>query len=411
MTEAETANILMQIVNGLLYLKANKIAHRDMSLSNLLLTKDLKVKIADFGLAAQLSRPGEKHTTLCGTPNFISPEVASRATHGLKVDVWGLGCTMYALLVGKPPFDTDGITSTLTRVVMTDYVVPNYLSMEAKDLLDRLLQKNPEVRIDIQDVPTHPFMLKHMAASHPSYRKSVASLDSGLFTMSSGMTSAQNITGKMEHIRSRLDEQGYYQTKVPNKADNMFGNMKMGHSASSLYNRYDSEYNDYAQQPLQSRSNEIVDRNRNIGLMQQQQQHQQQQMDQRMFEGYSSKPGFGRLHSANDVITNGQENQFYGLQLNQVQIQNANFEPVLPKHQPLKAKANPKLCIPPLKSDRLLPRRLKIKTIIFSILPSGEIVVESVKFKKKYNEERVVEVFRISKDGLRIVVYQPDAGR
>lgn len=104
LTESETANILVQVVKGLLYLKSQHILHRDMSLSNLLLTSEFKVKIADFGLATHVSKPDEKHTTLCGTPNYISPEVASRASHGLPVDVWGLGCMMYTLLVGKPPF-------------------------------------------------------------------------------------------------------------------------------------------------------------------------------------------------------------------------------------------------------------------------------------------------------------------
>lgn len=418
MTEAETANILIQVVNGLLYLKVNKILHRDMSLSNLLLTKDLKVKIADFGLATQLSRPDEKHTTLCGTPNYISPEVASRATHGLPVDVWGLGCMMYTLLVGKPPFDTDGVKSTLTRVVMADFVVPNYLSMDARDLLERLLRKNPSERIHIDDVLTHRFMLKHMAASHPTYSNTVASVDSGLLTMSSGMTSAPNITGKMEHIRSHSEEHRYYQPNAPVKVDNVFEDMKVGRTASSLYNRYDSEYNDYAHQPLQSQSNELVDRIRNMGLMQQPQQQQQQQpqMDKPRFAGYSSQPTYGQMHSASDAIANHtpmplQENRFYGLQSNQAQLPNSNFEPVLSKQQPPKVKSSPKTSVPPLNSERLLPTRFKTKTAILSILPLGEVVVEMIQFKKKYNEERVVEVCRISKDGLRIVVYQPDAGR
>lgn len=122
MNEVEAATVLKQVVDGLLYLHSHRIVHRDISLSNLLLTQDLKVKIADFGLAT-LDQPGEKHMTLCGTPNYISPEVASRASHGLAVDVWGLGCLLYTLLVGKPPFDTDAVKSTLARVVKVDFTV------------------------------------------------------------------------------------------------------------------------------------------------------------------------------------------------------------------------------------------------------------------------------------------------
>jgi len=65
-----------QIVSGIKYLHTHSILHRDLSLTNMLLTDDLKVKIADFGLAAQLREPGEQHYTLCGTPNYISPYVA-----------------------------------------------------------------------------------------------------------------------------------------------------------------------------------------------------------------------------------------------------------------------------------------------------------------------------------------------
>ena len=66
---------MMQIVSGMRYLHTHGILHRDLSLTNLLLTSDLKVKIADFGLATQLASPGEQHFTLCGTPNYISPYV------------------------------------------------------------------------------------------------------------------------------------------------------------------------------------------------------------------------------------------------------------------------------------------------------------------------------------------------
>lgn len=212
MTEIETATILSQVVNGLLYLKLQNILHRDMSLSNLLLTKDLQVKIADFGLATQLTRPDEKHMTLCGTPNYISPEVASRASHGLPVDVWGLGCMMYTLLVGKPPFDTDGVKSTLTKVVMTEFMMPTFLSTEAKNLLSRLLCKNPKERIHIDDVLAHPFMTKYSNGTM-KYNATMASVDSGLVTMSSGTVSSHNNTERfgLSHSRSRSEERHQYQ--------------------------------------------------------------------------------------------------------------------------------------------------------------------------------------------------------
>lgn len=65
---------------------------------------------------------------------------------------------LYTLLVGKPPFDTDAVKSTLTRVVMADYVMPPYLSDNAKDLIDKLLKKNPKERIRLRDIHKHPFV-------------------------------------------------------------------------------------------------------------------------------------------------------------------------------------------------------------------------------------------------------------
>lgn len=65
---------------------------------------------------------------------------------------------LYTLLVGTPPFDTDAVKSTLTRVVIADYMMPPHLSENAKDLIDKLLKKNPKDRIRLRDIIKHPFI-------------------------------------------------------------------------------------------------------------------------------------------------------------------------------------------------------------------------------------------------------------
>ncbi|KAK9398879.1 serine/threonine-protein kinase PLK4 [Crotalus adamanteus] len=90
-SEEEVRNFMHQIITGMLYLHSHGILHRDLTLSNLLLTNNMNIKIADFGLATQLKMPHEKHYTMCGTPNYISPEIATRSAHGLESDVWSLG--------------------------------------------------------------------------------------------------------------------------------------------------------------------------------------------------------------------------------------------------------------------------------------------------------------------------------
>lgn len=123
---------------------------------------------------------------MCGTPNYISPEVASRSSHGLEVDVWGLGCMLYTLLVGRPPFDTNEVKSTLTRVVMAKYDLPTYLSPEARDLIESLLKKNPKERIHIEHILEHPFIKAHNPiANVMPIQSRLLSQDSGVHTMSS----------------------------------------------------------------------------------------------------------------------------------------------------------------------------------------------------------------------------------
>lgn len=284
LNEFEAANILSQVVNGLQYLHSNNIMHRDMSMSNLLLTATMQVKIADFGLATQLDQHFEsKHTTLCGTPNYISPEVASRSAHGLPTDVWGIGCLLYTLLVGRPPFDTAGVKSTLTQVVMGNYTIPDHVSAEARDLIQRLLCKDPVKRIRLNDVVTHPFMMKR---SHQ-----MMTIDSGIMSM-----------GKS--VRSRSEE----------RQEQVVGSASMYRCFSSL--------------------------------------------------SIKSMPQF-----------------------------------------------TPKTIeIPPLNTIRLQSTRHKTKNAILSII-DGEVVLEFIKFKTKYQEERITEVCRISSDGLRIVLYQPNNGK
>ena len=89
---------MTQIVTGMRYLHQHSILHRDLSLTNLLLTKSMTVKIADFGLAAQLSSPTEQHYTMCGTPNYISPYVLYYLT--LLSLCYSVTVTMYRLLCG-----------------------------------------------------------------------------------------------------------------------------------------------------------------------------------------------------------------------------------------------------------------------------------------------------------------------
>lgn len=84
-----------------------------MKLGNLFLNDKMQMKVGDFGLATKVMFEGEKKRTICGTPNYIAPEVlSSRVGHSYEVDVWSIGVILYTLLIGRPPFETSNVKST-----------------------------------------------------------------------------------------------------------------------------------------------------------------------------------------------------------------------------------------------------------------------------------------------------------
>ncbi|XP_006876163.1 PREDICTED: serine/threonine-protein kinase PLK4 isoform X2 [Chrysochloris asiatica] len=213
-SENEARLFMHQIITGMLYLHSHGILHRDLTLSNLLLTRNMNVKIADFGLATQLKMPHEKHYTLCGTPNYISPEIATRSAHGLESDVWSLGCMFYTLLIGRPPFDTDTVKNTLNKVVLADYEMPLFLSREAKDLIHQLLRRNPADRLSLSSVLDHPFMSRNSSTKSKDLGTVEDSIDSGHATISTAITasSSSSISGSLFDRRRLLIGQ-----PLPNK--------------------------------------------------------------------------------------------------------------------------------------------------------------------------------------------------
>ncbi|KYN28013.1 PREDICTED: serine/threonine-protein kinase PLK1 [Trachymyrmex cornetzi] len=146
LSECETRYFMKQILDGVFYLHQNKIIHRDLKLGNLFLNDDLQVKIGDFGLAAKLVHDGERKKTVCGTPNYIAPEVLTKTGHSYEADIWSIGCIMYTLLVGKPPFETSSLKETYSRIKQVQYKTPQHISKPAMNMVANMLQLTPSKR-------------------------------------------------------------------------------------------------------------------------------------------------------------------------------------------------------------------------------------------------------------------------
>ncbi|XP_043289776.1 serine/threonine-protein kinase PLK4 [Venturia canescens] len=378
--EEQAGRIMRQVVQGLLYLHSHQILHRDMSLSNLLLTRDMQVKIADFGLATQLTRPDEKHLTMCGTPNYISPEVATRASHGLEADVWSLGCMLYTLLIGKPPFDTDAVKSTLTRVVMADYAMPSHLSDNAKDLIDKLLKKNPRERIKLRDISKHPFIASLDKDRPYQERLGMGKEISGEGTIDSGLGRTLSSCGRLTRIRSRSEERA---TSVP------------------LLNALGPQFS--------ARSEPIADsisRNPPLNRQKREGERWRESRDDNSILFGIPQPPRSRIFSETSQHSNCEVREQSSCQrADRPRLRDRDAE----KGLDCQNEANGKLEIPPLDSTRLQASRHRTKNAILSILDNGEVCIEFV--KKKGGDDRVSEVCRISSDGLRIVLYKPDNHR
>ena len=117
----------------------------------------MEVKIGDFGLSTKLKNHKERKYTLCGTPNYIAPETLAETGHGFEVDIWALGVIMYALLMGRPPFESGSVESTYEKIKTSQYEFSKHIpiSTSAKNLIKQLLETNPKHRINIEEIKKH----------------------------------------------------------------------------------------------------------------------------------------------------------------------------------------------------------------------------------------------------------------
>eukprot|EP00667_Euglena_gracilis_P013821 EG_transcript_14276 len=159
LSELEAQYIMLQTIDAVKHLHQRSIIHRDLKLGNLFLSENMDVKIGDFGLAAEVEY-GERKRTLCGTPNYIAPEILDgKQGHSFEVDIWCLGVILYTLLVGRPPFETADVKSTYKRIRENAYSFPESLaiSSQARHLIRRILQAQPENRPSLADIEADPF--------------------------------------------------------------------------------------------------------------------------------------------------------------------------------------------------------------------------------------------------------------
>lgn len=151
-----------EIALALACLHKNQIVYRDLKPENVLLDEEGHIKLTDFGLSKDCVGTNQLTHTFCGTPEYLAPEVIHGSGYGQAVDWWSLGTLLYEMLTGLPPFFNSNLHVMYEKIIRAKLTFPSYLSGETKDILSKLLKRDPKNRLGsgstgVEEIKAHPF--------------------------------------------------------------------------------------------------------------------------------------------------------------------------------------------------------------------------------------------------------------
>ncbi|XP_013778800.1 serine/threonine-protein kinase H1 homolog [Limulus polyphemus] len=224
-TESDAARVLQMILCGASYLHSVGITHRDLKLENLLYYhpgNDSRIMITDFGFASTRKPNGNVFMhTVCGTPQYIAPEIVARRPYTCAVDMWAIGVITYILLSGNFPFDAKQDALILKLVLKGSYNLSaeiwEEVSDEAKNFVQALLQCNPQQRMSAAHALKHPWIMEESRSPSSGRRKSTTLSAQGLpYTASQKSGSGWSVhSGKsVQSLRSGHRRVGVHHLKA-----------------------------------------------------------------------------------------------------------------------------------------------------------------------------------------------------
>ena len=162
LNEIEAFYYFIQAVNAIYFLHKNKIIHRDIKPENLLINNNNILKLCDFGWSVYLNN--NKRVTFCGTVEYMAPEIVKKKEYDFSIDVWSLGVLLYELIHSHSPFVAKdlNINKIENNIISKELRFKKGVSLECRDLIEKLLIKDAENRIKIENIYTHPFVLKYV---------------------------------------------------------------------------------------------------------------------------------------------------------------------------------------------------------------------------------------------------------
>ena len=181
LTEEESSFFFYQLINGLEYIHSQNIVHRDLKPENLLLGKHNILKIIDFGLS-NFCEVDNFLETPCGSPCYASPEMVSgKKYNGHIIDIWSTGIILFAMMCGYLPFEDQDNDILFKKILKCKIKYPEYLSDIVVDLMKKILVREPEKRITLNEIKLHPFYLKGkilFSKKHPDLVNEVEKINS-----------------------------------------------------------------------------------------------------------------------------------------------------------------------------------------------------------------------------------------
>ncbi|KAM9037023.1 serine/threonine-protein kinase 36 isoform X1 [Sarcophilus harrisii] len=166
--EDQVQAIAAQLVSALYYLHSHRILHRDMKPQNILLAKGGGIKLCDFGFARAMSTNTMVLTSIKGTPLYMSPELVEERPYDHTADLWSVGCILYELAVGTPPFYTTSIFQLVSLILKDPVRWPPTISQCFKSFLQGLLTKDPRQRLAWPELLYHPFIAGRVTVTSES---------------------------------------------------------------------------------------------------------------------------------------------------------------------------------------------------------------------------------------------------
>lgn len=167
---AQIRSFTYELLEGLSYLHSQGVIYCDLKPSNVLLNEYGTLKLSDFGLSKKindyinnnggnsdsLSNSSDPSKPKAGTPYYMAPELFSdNGVHSFFSDFWALGCVMYEMATGKPPFSSNSLKDLIKNICENEYVPLEGFSDEFNDLVKRLLEKDPIKRINWEEIKAH----------------------------------------------------------------------------------------------------------------------------------------------------------------------------------------------------------------------------------------------------------------